>query len=229
MVTQQSKAGFIIAVVGGIAGLLSFFFMPYLSYSFVSVTGQQLASLGNQVSSYSALYGNGTQQFNGLLLLWLIPIVSGLITLIAGVQLFKSPGNATVTGRKVAGGWLIVLAALPLIGMGGVYIYLTNQIQGSTFPTVSLGSLIGTGLWVLILAMIAVIVGGAMATRTKASPTSFSSQQSWPPSQTQYPPFPQQLPRPGSPPMNPPQHPESWRATMQPPFTTETTHCPAQQ
>src|SRR5260370_14667797 len=47
----ERNAGAIIAGIGGIVGLLSFFFMPYLSYGIISATGQQMARFCNHRSS----------------------------------------------------------------------------------------------------------------------------------------------------------------------------------
>ena len=156
----DTNAGSIIAGIGGVVGLLSFFFMPYLSYGFITATGQQLASFGYQYSS--GYYGSSQQQFNGLLYLWLLPVIAGIIVLIAVVQLFSSGG----AGKKAAGGWLIALAVLAILGLLGAYIYLTAQIQNSTSSPVTLTSLIGSGIWVYIIAMIASIVGGILQIRT---------------------------------------------------------------
>jgi len=156
----DTHAGSIIAGIGGIVGLLSFFFMPYLSYGFITATGQQLANFGYQYSS--GYYGSSQQQLNGLLFLWLLPVIAGIIVLIAVVQLFSSGG----AGKKAAGGWLIALAVLAILGLLGAYIYLTAQIQNSTSSPVTLTSLIGSGIWVFIIAMIAVIVGGIIQVRS---------------------------------------------------------------
>jgi len=134
--------------------------MPYLSYGFITATGQQLASFGYQYSS--GYYGSSQQQFNGLLYLWLLPVIAGIIVLIAVVQLFSSGG----AGKKAAGGWLIALAVLAILGLLGAYIYLTAQIQNSTSSPVTLTSLIGSGIWVYIIAMIASIVGGILQIRS---------------------------------------------------------------
>ena len=161
----ERNAGALIAGIGGIVGLLSFFFMPYLSYGILSATGQQLASLGYQVSSqYNSSYGYDTSQpqYNGLLFLWFLPVVAGIIILIAGVQLLMSEG----AGKKATAGWLIALAVLAILGLLGAYIYLTAQIQNSTSSQVNLTSVIGSGVWIYIVAMIAVIVGGMMQTRS---------------------------------------------------------------
>ena len=159
------NAGFIIAGIGAIVGIVSFFLMPYLSYGFVTATGQQLASLGYQFGNqYNSAYSSGSSspQFNALELLWLLPIIAGIIILIAGVQLFRS----NETGKKASAGWLIALAVLAILGLVGAYIYLTAQIQNSTSSPVTLTSVIGSGIWVYIIAMIASIVGGILQIRT---------------------------------------------------------------
>jgi hypothetical protein len=162
----ERNVGSIMAGIGGIVGLLSFFFMPYLSYGFISATGQQLASLGyqagSQYNSSSFGYDNNQTQFNGLLFLWLLPVIAGIIILIAGVILLSRGG----AGKKVAAGWLIALAVLAILGLVGAYVYLTAQIQNSTSSPVTLTSVIGSGIWVYIIAMIAVIVGGIIQTRS---------------------------------------------------------------
>lgn len=160
-VLPQRNAGFITAGIGGIVGLLSFFFMPYISYGFITATGQQLTSLGYQAATQYG-YSSSQPQFNGLLLLWLLPIVAGIIVLIAGAQLFRIEG----AGKKAAAGWLIGLAVLAILGLLVAYIYLTAQIQNSTSSSVTLTSVIGSGVWIYIAAMIAIIVGGVIQTRS---------------------------------------------------------------
>ncbi|MEO7019636.1 MAG: hypothetical protein ABI234_05745 [Ktedonobacteraceae bacterium] len=160
------QAGFIIAGIGGIVGLLSFFTMPYLSYGFLSATGQQLASFGYQTGSqYGNSYGYGSSQpqANELVFFWLLPIVAGIIILMAGVPLLKSGG----TGKKGAAGGLIVLGVLAIVGLLGTYIYINVKIQNLTFSSLTINSVIGSGIWVYIIAMIAVIIGGVI--QTKAS------------------------------------------------------------
>jgi hypothetical protein len=68
--------------------------------------------------------------------------------------------------KKATAGWLIALAVLAILGLLGAYIYLTAQIQNSTSSQVTLTSVIGSGIWIYILAMIAVVVGGAIQTRS---------------------------------------------------------------
>lgn len=156
------NAGFIIAGIGGIVGVLSFF-LPYLSYGFITATGQQLASLGYQFGNqYNSSYSSSNPQLNALLFLWLLPVVAGIIILLAGVQLLRSKEP----GKKASAGWLIALAVLAILGLLGAYIYLTIQIQNSTSSPVTLTSVIGSGIWVYIIAMIAVIVGGAIQLRS---------------------------------------------------------------
>jgi zinc-ribbon domain len=157
------KAGFIIAGIGAIVGIVSFFLMPYLSYGFITATGQQLASLGYQFGNqYNSSYSSSNPQFNALELLWLLPVVAGIIILIAGVQLFRS----NETGKKASASWLIALATVAILGLLGAYIYLTIQIQSSTTSSVSLTSVIGSGIWIYIIAMVAVIVGGILQIRS---------------------------------------------------------------
>ncbi len=144
-------------------GIVSFFTMPYLSYGYFTATGQQLASLGYQYASqYNSSYSSNTSQYNSLLLLWLLPVIAGIITLIAGIQLFRR----NETGKKASAGWLIALAIIAMFGLIGAYIYVTNQIQSTTSSSVPLNSVIGSGIWIYMLAMAAVIVGGIIQIRT---------------------------------------------------------------
>jgi hypothetical protein len=157
------NAGFIIAGIAGIVGVLSFFFMQYLTYGFIAFTGQQLASYGYQAGSQNINSYNGSNpQFNGWFLFWLMPVIAGIIILIAGVQLLRSKE----TGKKASGGWLIALAVFVILGLLGAYVYLTAQIQNSTSSPVALTSVIGSGIWIYIIAMIAVIVGGIIQIRS---------------------------------------------------------------
>ena len=159
----ERNAGFIIAGIGGILGIVSFFLMPYLSYGFITATGQQLASLGYQYANqFSSSYSSNAQQYNALLLLWLLPVIAGIIILIAGIQLFWNKE----AGKKASAGWLIALATIAILGLLGAYIYITIQIQNSTTTSVSLTSVIGSGIWIYMIAMIAVIVGGIIQLRS---------------------------------------------------------------
>ena len=159
----ERNAGFLIAGIGGVVGILSFFSMQYLSYGFITATGQQLASLGYQYSSqFSSSDNSSTSQYNALVLLWLLPVIAGIIILIAAVQLFRS----NETGKKASAGWLIGLALLAILGLLGAYIYLTVQIQNSTTSSVSLTAVIGSGIWIYLVAMAAVIVGGIIQIRS---------------------------------------------------------------
>jgi hypothetical protein len=159
----EKNAGFITAVIGGIVGIVSFFAMPYLAYGFITATGQQLASLGYQYANQnSTSYSSNSSQYNSLLLLWLLPVIAGLIILVAGIQLFRSND----TGKKASAGWLIGLAIIAMLGLIGAYIYITIQIQNTTSSSVSLTSVIGSGIWMYMIAMVAVIVGGIIQMRS---------------------------------------------------------------
>jgi hypothetical protein len=200
--TQNRNAGFIIAAIGGLVGLIAFFAMPFLSaYSFVSVTAQQLVSLEQQYFSSSSNSGQA------LIILWLAPVLSGIAILLAALQFRARPSS-----KRAAGGWLI---ALGILGVGlyvGILVYINSLITGSSSSSTnapSLFSFLGAGYWVYIVAMAGVIVGGAMGLSAARSapaviavpPPSYPSYGQPP---TQYPPYQQ------PPPQYPPNQQQPW-------------------
>src|SRR5690349_16428466 len=108
--STQKNLGFIIAVVAGIVGLLAFFFLPFFSiFGFFSLTGQQVASLTDQGAN-SQYIG----QYQGLQLLWALPLVAVVIILFALIPMLTRQSHGATRGEAIG---LIVLAALALIGL----------------------------------------------------------------------------------------------------------------
>ena len=102
MTSKNKNAGFIIALVAGGVGLLTFFAIPFIStsgyFGSCSYTAQQIAALAAQFGTSS----NGGQL---LVILWAAPVVAGLTMLIAALQ-FRS--TVQPASHRVATGWLIV-------------------------------------------------------------------------------------------------------------------------
>jgi hypothetical protein len=183
--SQNRILGFIIALIGGGLALLSFFAMPFLSFGgLISFTGQQIASLASQFSQYSSSSING----QAFVVLWLAPVVSALILLVGGLQLRSSVQLST---RKMAAWWMIALAVVGLLVYVGIYIYASSQIPSSS--SISITSLLGSGFWIYILSMVAVIVGSIIQLNMKLPTQAWQSPaQPWqptqpPPASSQYP------------------------------------------
>ena len=190
MSSQNNSAGFIIAAIGGAIGLLAFFAMPFFAYSVISLSGQQVASLAQQASNF----GSSANNAQALLVLWIAPVVAGIILLVAALQ-FR--GTVQLSAKRAAAGWLIVLSIIGILLYLGVLVYLNSVIFSSTSSdssnTPSILSFIGAGYWVYLISMVAVIVGAAIALSGKVRPISAPSSSSnsiyqQPPTPTQYPP-----------------------------------------
>lgn len=214
MSTQSKSAGFIIALIGGIIGLIAFFALPFVTaFNFVSATAPQLLSLAAQSNSSSS---NGQAVF----ILWLAPILAGISVLIAALQ-FRS--TAQESSKRAAGGWLIALGILGAALYIGIAIYANSLLYNSSssgYNGPSLFSFLGAGFWLYILSMVGVIIGGAIGLNTKSAPVISAPPQPYMPYQqppTQYPSYPpypyqQQSPYPPDPqpwPHQPPEFPPS--------------------
>ena len=186
MSSQNKNVGFIIAAIGGAVGLLAFFAMSFFAYSIISFSGQQLASLGQQISQFSSSSSNA----QALVVLWLAPIVAGIIILVALLQ-FRS--TVQLSAKRAAAGWLIALSIIGIVLYVGILIYLNSLISSFNSNAPSLLSFIGAGYWAYLISMIGVIVGASMVLSGKAQAISAPISSSYPPYQqpptpTQYPP-----------------------------------------
>lgn len=164
--TSQKKAGkrsgFVVAGIGGILGIASFFIMPYISILFFSFTGEQLASIGQQVSQlYTVIPNSSIQSANDLQLLWILPAVAGLITLIALFRMFSSKAS----NHRAAASFISLIALIALVALIGGLVYLQSHIPPTT--TVSITSFIGLGIWAYMLAMLIAFIGGLMQFKSK--------------------------------------------------------------
>jgi hypothetical protein len=145
-----SNTGLIVAGIGGIIALLTFFLLPFISGILLQLTGMQLASLGGQ----SAPGG----QASGLAILWIDPIAAGIIIIAAAWPILQSNIPDMTTSRSAAY-VLVILSFVILIVMFGVYFYYSQPITpgGPVFA-----SAFSSGFWGYIVAMLVVLVGGSM-------------------------------------------------------------------
>ena len=187
--STRKNLGFIIAIVAGIVGLLAFFFLPFFSVlGIFSLTGQQVASLSSQNPTSQAL-----DQYQGLQLLWALPIVAVLIIVLALIPMLTRQSSSAARGEAVG---LIVLSVLAIVGLIVRYIIDSRPVSSSLTINVSLASFYGSGFWAYAVAMIAALIGGLLALRAplqqplSASPSQDWSQpqpwqqaESWPPSE----------------------------------------------
>ena len=132
-------------------------FLPYLSLGILgSLTGSQLASANNQF-----IQGTG--------ILWLEPLVAAAIIGIAVYLIVRSQTHEI--DKQTARG----LAAV-LIGLGGIafLVLLIKYVIDAQPPTSestlgysgpSLASFYGVGMWIYLLAMLAVCIGGIVQFR----------------------------------------------------------------
>ena len=175
--STQKNLGFIIAVVAGIVGLLAFFFLPFFSvFGIISLTGQQVASLTSQNANSQVL-----DQYQGLQLLWALPIVALLIIALALIPMLPRQSRSAARGEAIG---LIILSVLILIGLIVRYIIDSQPVSSSLTISISLASFYGSGFWAYAVAMIAALIGGILALRAPSQqPLSASPPQSWPSSQ----------------------------------------------
>nr|HET6901055.1 hypothetical protein [Ktedonobacteraceae bacterium] len=158
--TQQST-GWIVAGIGALLALLSFFSMPYIAYGYFTATAQQLASAGGQ-------YGS---QFNNLQLLWLEPLIAVVLLGIAGVELYKSMGPAHDTMGGIAG--MIGISGITLLFILGKLLIFdiqgttSSNYFGGTVTSPALASFYGAGFWAFIVGVAVALVGGIIVGRTR--------------------------------------------------------------
>lgn len=164
-----SSIGLIIASLGGIVALLAFFFMPYVSYGYFSFTGQQLASFGSQANNGS---GQLNEQLSQLQVLWLEPVIAGIVVILAGYLLYKNLMN-TVSLSSGRGGAisLAVIGGLSFVILLIVFAANSQPMQSAYgYSQPALASIISSGFWVYAVAMLAVAMGGVIsAAQTKSS------------------------------------------------------------
>lgn len=167
----RQNVGHVLAIIGGIFGLLAFFFMPFISLGLLSATAEQLASLGNQVSSYG---GQGNQ----LQLFWLEPVVAVAVIALAIYGLSKNKSSIRISrGPAVI---VLILGAVALVALMILYGQMAQAFSDqssssySNSSSFSLTSLLGGGFWVFLIGMILVVIGGIVAlipTPTTQQPT----------------------------------------------------------
>ena len=185
MTSTKKLVGYIIALVGGGLGLLAFFAMPFFAAGYLNFTGQQLASLSMQAFQQNDAFTSNSG--SALVLLWLAPVLAGLIALVAVFQ-FRS--SALVVGKKAVDAWLITLGILGVALYAGLIIYVYTQLSIGSTNAFSI-SYLGSGYWAYLIAMLGAIVGGTMARGAKSTNGPRASRSS---SYTQYAPPPPQYP-----------------------------------
>ena len=185
--SSNKNVGMILAVIGGSIALLTFFTMPFFSFlGFASVTGQQLASLASQYSQLANTSNPGSNGGQLLIALWAAPVLAGLIILVAALQ-FRA--SVQIRSKRVAAGWMIALAILGIALYIGILIYV-NTFTSSVSGSPSVFSFLGAGFWIYIIALVGVIVGGAMVLSGRASAQGIAvPPPPFPSPSTQYPPY----------------------------------------
>ena len=175
--STRNNLGFIIAVVAGVVGLLAFFFLPFFSvFGFISLTGQQIASLTSQNTNSQVL-----EQYQWLQLLWALPIAAVVVIALGLIPMLARQSRSAARGEAVG---LILVSGLMILGLIVRYIIDSQPISSSLAIRVSLASFYGSGFWAYAVAMIAALVGGILALRTPLQqPLSVPPSHDWPQSQ----------------------------------------------
>ncbi len=174
------KTSRVLALIGGGLGLLAFF-LPWVSFLFVSISLYDIVKLAGNFGQSQALFnGQGA-------LIWLEPIVSGALLLFA--LLAGSMGKSAHI--------LNLLAAL--VGLGGlVYIFaeIQSALSSSSVTTgTSATSLLGIGFWAAGLAFLLGLIGAIMGLKEQPAYTGVSAQPAYMPMQSgamSQPPYPNQ-------------------------------------
>ena len=148
----QSHPGRVIAGLGGAFAMYSFLFMPWVSLGFLgSYTAAQVAQF--------AIQELHTQSSSSL---WLALFVAGAVVILSALGCFTLE---TEPGLPIA---LMLLGAATLLGIIGIYVYLSQQ----WFFTVPLTALLSTGFWFYAFSMLLVA-----CTRRRLSTASASAAQ----------------------------------------------------
>jgi hypothetical protein len=166
--TFKQTTGFIIAGIGGLLDLFSFFSLPAISLGiFGSLTGQQLATLG---SRYSGPYSD---QLNVFQFLWIDPVIAVAIVVIAGIQVLnclsvkgKTPSDKTAFAVILLSilSPIILFIAASLQPNEPQYVGGFTSNSTTTVPTLSVS--FGLGLWVYIVAIIVILIGGIVQVKS---------------------------------------------------------------
>lgn len=158
---SQRTLGYAITAVGGFIALLAFFAMPYLAFGFLSATGSQLASAGGDYQGYA--------------ILWVEPIIAGIVLLLAVVQLYNTQRSIDTETSKTIDIGVIGLSGLTLLVILGKFLLVDTQSTtstgafGITTTTPALASFYGSGFWVYAIGIAAALVGGILALRAASS------------------------------------------------------------
>lgn len=155
-----SNAGNAVVTFSGVAAVISFFALPYISAgAFGSYTGIQVTNLINSLYSAASEFSPTTYSSSGpnpSLLLWAEVILAALAAGTAAWQWYKSndSGDPPSRGATV---FILIAAAVSAAILLYQYVGLQSSALGQAFS-----SLLGFGYWLMVLAML-VAVGGAIA------------------------------------------------------------------
>ena len=157
--TTQQNRPYLIAAVGGVVAFLSFFILPFWGYSYKG--SSVLAATSGSVTASGATDGSG--------LLWLSCLGALVALVVAALLALNIRVIAQLTpalGARIILGSGIVALVCQLIAV--------LQINGSTSLSPGESALLSSagfsygysiGFWIMLLAFIAVIVGGVMNLR----------------------------------------------------------------
>jgi hypothetical protein len=141
----QSHPGRVIAGLGGVFAIYAFLCMPWVSLGFLgSYTAVQVAQFAIQQLHTPSLPS-----------LWPALFVAGAVVILSALGCFTLE---TEPGLPIA---LMILGTIALLGIMGIYVYLSQQ----WFFTVPLTALLSTGFWFYAFSMLLVLSGGFLQLR----------------------------------------------------------------
>jgi len=169
--------GTVVAVCGAALSLLSFFALPYVSFSLPyvsvlsrSVTGAELAGFSADARQLSQLvYGESGGEW--LLAWWLLPLATVAALVIAILEI----RTATIQARKALAAALVGIGATATVGLLAAFSYLASKSNSDIVTSVT-----GLGFWLTTIGTLSIAAGGVVMydhhPRTAAEPvTSFGS------------------------------------------------------
>ena len=159
--TAPENRSYLIAAIGSLVALLSFFILPFWGYSFNSTVPGATGSFSGSVTASTATNGYGLLWFVALGALVALAVAC---LLVLGIQAI-SQLTPQLGARIILGSGIIALAILLIIGLK-----INSDASASGLGTFNLGQTgfsagLGLGFWLMLLSLIAVIVGGVMNMR----------------------------------------------------------------
>ena len=151
------RVGTVVAVCGAALSLLSFFSLPYVSFSLpyvsalpLSVTGAGLADLNTDARQLAILvYGKSGDEW--LLAWWLLPFTAVAALVIAILEM----RTATIQARKALAAALVGIGATVTVGLISTFSYLASKSDIVTSVT-------GLGFWFTAIGTLAIAAGGVV-------------------------------------------------------------------